>query len=148
MISRPRPKPPIAPDLFGEYDRHQARLAVQQAAADAAESARRAEAEARLAARAEWEARFERADWIAPWDCADGTPKGAVTSGWRCPDPECGRIEPNSYLLSINHGFDPGVPGLAPRDGMCTRRRYQLRRAELGITPQPYIDTSTEGASR
>lgn len=59
---------------------------------------------------AEWFARFERADWVAPWDCADGTPKGTVIQGWRCPDPECGGVEVNNAILGINHGLDPHSP--------------------------------------
>lgn len=26
---------------------------------------------------------------------------------FRCPDPECGVVEPNAYLLTINHGLSP-----------------------------------------
>lgn len=45
--------------------------------------------------------------------------EGESCSGWRCPDPACGKVEPNEYLLSINHGFDPSVPGRAPYGGRC-----------------------------
>jgi len=92
-------------DLFGE---------VEQAQQEASE---------RVNARAAWQARFGRADWIAPWDTADGRPKGSVTRGWRCPDPDCGEIEPNDFLLSITHGFDPNVPGHRPLDGRCAKLR-------------------------
>lgn len=79
-----------------------------------------------------WRARFERADWIAPYDTAGGTPKGGHVPGWRCPDPECGEIEPGptGFLLSINHGFDPDVPGWQPWDGRCRKVR---RRAASGM---------------
>jgi hypothetical protein len=52
-------------------------------------------------------------------------PRGTARrrSGTRCPDPACGEIEPNGYLLSINHGFDPEIPGHAPRDGRCSQFR-------------------------
>lgn len=69
----------------------------------------------------EWQARFERAWWIAPYDTQGGTPKGGRILGWRCPDPDCGQVEPNAYLLSINHGFDPTVPGHQRYDGRCAR---------------------------
>lgn len=77
-----------------------------------------------------WQARFERADWIAPEDCADGTPKGAVRSGWRCPDPECGEVEPSAFVLAINHGFDPDVPGRQRFDGRCAQRPLPTSRRE------------------
>lgn len=66
-----------------------------------------------------WAARFERPDWIAPWDTAGGMKKGERRPGWRCPDPACGRVEPNEFLLSINHGWDPSVPGHEPFSGRC-----------------------------
>lgn len=78
------------------------------------------EVQAAIDRQAAWEARFERADWVAPYDCADGMKKGESKPGWRCPDPECGQVEPNSFLLRLNHGFDPKVPGEEPRGG-CTR---------------------------
>jgi hypothetical protein len=74
-------------------------------------------------ARADWAAHFERADWVAPYDTAGGTPKGTVLNGWRCPDPDCGQIEPNAFVLSINHGWDPDVPGREPFDGRCSKLR-------------------------
>jgi hypothetical protein len=55
------------------------------------------EVDKRLDAAAEWLARFERADWIAPWDTATGPRPGdpplkkgecSPVPGWRCPDPE------------------------------------------------------------
>lgn len=91
------------PDLFGEFD------AAEQHEAD------------RQRRRTDWTARFERADWIAPYDTADGTKAGDVVRGWRCPDPDCGAVEPNAYLLSINHGFDPEVPGQQPLNSRCWR---------------------------
>lgn len=103
-------------DLFGEVE--------------AAESL----AEQRRRERAEWAARFERADWVAPYDTQGGTKKGQSCPGWRCPDPDCGEIEPNAFLLSINHGFDPGVPGRQAWNGLCTSRRAAERRAAQLIT--------------
>lgn len=70
-----------------------------------------------------WTSLFERAAWIAPYDCADGTPKGMAKLGWRCPDPACRQIEPNGFLLSINHGFDPDVPDPWAAQRGCTRVR-------------------------
>jgi hypothetical protein len=98
-------------DLFGEADQ------AEQAASKDAQ------------VRADWTARFERADWIAPYDTAGGTPKGTVLSGWRCPDPDCAEVEVNSFVLSINHGFDPDVPGWEPFDGRCAKlRRLEAQR--------------------
>ena len=76
---------------------------------------------------AEWRARFERAAWIAPYPTAGGTPAGGQVPGWRCPDPECGEIEPGptGFLLMINHGFDPDVPGHEPFDGRCWKVRHR-----------------------
>lgn len=92
-------------------------------AVEATEAAEHQAAVTRQLERDSWRAQFERADWVAPWDCADGTPKGTVRSGWRCPDPACGQIELNAFLLSINHGFDPDIPGRQPWNGRCFRRR-------------------------
>lgn len=92
------------------------------------EQADRAAAAARQLERDTWLDRFERADWVAPWDCADMTPKGTVRSGWRCPDPDCAQVEPNEYLLGINHGFHPDIPGRQPWNGRCARlHRLDLR---------------------
>ena len=85
-------------DLFGE----------DEAAERAAAERKTAHAEAR----AEWETRFERADWIAPHDTADGAQKGDSKPGWRCP--ACGEVEPNEFLLNINHGYSPDQPGHVP----------------------------------
>lgn len=63
-------------DLFGE---------VEQAEQDAID---------RDQARAVWRARFEQADWIAPYHTQGGTPEGGRVPGWRCPDPECGEVVP------------------------------------------------------
>lgn len=99
-------------DLFGEVEK------AEQAARDRAQ------------ARADWQARFERADWVASYDTAGGMKKGSRTPGWRCPDPECGEIEPNSYHLSISHGWDPEVPGREPFDGRCQKLRLLRAQAE------------------
>jgi hypothetical protein len=108
-------------DLFGEVE------------------AEEAAAVRKLEERAAWQARFERADWVAPWDTGSGMKKGESCSGWRCPDPACGEVEPNEYLLSINHGFDPSVPGHAPYNGNCMRfLRAQTRPHKLhNVHPQP-----------
>lgn len=92
-------------DLFGE---------VEQGIRDA---------EARVRRRAEWKAGFERADWIAPYDTADGKPAGTVYKGYRCPDPACGKIEPSGFILALNHGFDPDIPDHQPLDGRCRLMR-------------------------
>jgi hypothetical protein len=93
------------PDLFGEYDARQAeaeRLAAEQ----------QAESDRIQAERAEYRARFERHDFPAPYDTADGRPKGTIIHGWVCP--ACGDVEWNEFLLSLNHGYDPGLPGSIP----------------------------------
>jgi hypothetical protein len=96
---------PVQLDLFGEVEK------AEQDARDRAQAA------------AAWAARFERADWIAPWDTAGGLKKGDRVLGWRCPDPACGQIEPNATLLANDHGWDPQVPGREPSDGCCHRLR-------------------------
>lgn len=85
-------------------------------------------ADATREANAEWTARFERAEWVAPYDCGLG-PEGTVVNGWRCP--ACGEVEVNSYLLSINHGFDPEIRPVYIDENpfaMCTSMR--LRRSQ------------------
>lgn len=111
-------------DLFGEVEK------TERAADD------------REAARAAWKARFERADWIAPWDTASGTPKGGRVPGWRCPDPECGEIEPGptGYLLRSNHGWDPDVPGEEPFDGRC--HKVRLRRNQAAAEKRELKETT------
>lgn len=111
----------VALDLFGQ---------VEEAEREAAE---------RAAAGAAWLARFERAEWIAPYDTAGGTPKGTRVPAWRCPDPECGEVEPgpSGFLLSINHGFDPDVPGWEPYDGRCRKVRRRAAEAERGERARP-----------
>lgn len=69
----------------------------------------------------EWQARFERAWWIAPHDTAGGLKAGERMLGWRCPDPACRRVESNSYLLAVNHGFDPDHPNAWAFERGCTR---------------------------
>jgi hypothetical protein len=97
------------------------------------------EVERRLDARAAWLARFERADWIAPHDTAAGPRSGdpplkkgecSPVPGWRCPDPECGEVEPNAYHLMIGHGWNPHLPGDGPFDGRCHKVRHRRARAE------------------
>jgi hypothetical protein len=105
-------------DLFGAVERRLRQEAERDAQAREVANDRERE-------RVEWTARFERADWMAPYDTAGGMKAGESVLGWRCPDPECGEIESNGFLLTINHGFDPGVPGHEPFDGRCS----QLRRS-------------------
>lgn len=70
-----------------------------------------AEAGPQLTEREAWAARFERAPWVAPYDTA-GLRKGESVLGWICP--ACGRLEVNDFVLNINHGYDPSIPGRAP----------------------------------
>lgn len=76
-----------------------------------------------------WQAQFERAPWVAPWDTAGGMKAGDSVLGWRCPDPDCGVIEVNDYHLMINHGWSPNQPGHAPYDGRCHRVRLLASQA-------------------
>lgn len=96
------------------------------------------EVEKRLDARAAWLARFERADWIAPWDTAAGPRPGdpplkkgecSPVPGWRCPDPECGEVAYNACRLEIDHGWDPHTPGREPFDGRCHGVRLRRNQA-------------------
>lgn len=57
----------------------------------------------------DWAARFERAPWVAPYDCGGGLRKGQSVLGWVCP--ACGKLEVNAFVLGINHGYDPTIPG-------------------------------------
>ncbi|MGH3432825.1 MAG: hypothetical protein ACRDQB_08330 [Thermocrispum sp.] len=103
-----RQKQPVQLDLFGDIEQQLDRESVL------------------AAARAEWQAGFERADWVAPYDCGHG-PEGTVVAGWRCPDPECGEVADNAYTLARNHGFDPDVPGLQPYYGRCQKLAMALQ---------------------
>lgn len=105
-------------DLFGEVEQ------AEQAARD------------RDQARTEWLARFERADWVAPWDTAGGMKKGESLLGWRCPDPECSQVEVNEYHLMIEHGWDVHTPGSAPFDGRCHRLRLLASHAHADAKRQ------------
>lgn len=69
-----------------------------------------------------WAARFDRAPWVAPWDTSGGMKKGESVLGWVCPS--CGVLEVNGYVLNVNHGYDPQIPGRQPWQGWgtsCTR---------------------------
>lgn len=59
--------------------------------------------------RAAWAARFERKPWVAPYDTGGGLRKGQSVLGWVCP--ACGVLEVNEYVLRLNHGYDPSIPG-------------------------------------
>ena len=95
-------------DLFGEVE------ALEHSAAT-----RHSENEA-------WAARFERADWVTPWPTSTGLPAGTVFHGYRCPDPECGEVEPTGFTLSINHGWDPELPGRKPWNARCQKVARRL----------------------
>jgi hypothetical protein len=84
----------VQPDLFGELDQaEQERLE-------------------RIAEREAWRARFTFTTISYPYDTVGG-PAGTVFAGAvQCP--ACRKVEANDFLLSINHGYDPGVPGHAP----------------------------------
>jgi hypothetical protein len=125
MSSDNKPATAVQLDLFGEVEAHE-----RETAAKAAERAAEAQA---------WHARFERAPWVAPWDTAGGMKKGESVLGYRCPDPDCGQVEINSHILSLNHGFDPLIAGRAPYDGRC----HRLRRRHAS-TANP----TTQGESR
>lgn len=85
--------------------------------------ARAAERDRRDAA---FRARFQHGVWVAPWDCGDGTPKGAEKPGWTCPD--CGTVEPSEFVLTLNHGFASYHDG-DDFGGWCARMR--ARRVEV-----------------
>lgn len=69
----------------------------------AARARRIAAARAELERRACWWPDGTRVEWVAPWDCGDGTPAGTVLQGWRCW--HCGQIEVNQYMLAVSHGL-------------------------------------------
>ena len=94
-------------DLFGQIE--------------AAETEAARQLGARAAERAAWLARFERVEFIAAYDWQNGVKAGDVVLGWRCPDPACGEVESTSFTLSLNHGFDPDIPGRQPYGGGCTK---------------------------
>lgn len=77
---------------------------------------------------------------VAPYDTAGGMKAGGVVRGWRCPG--CGQVEINTYLLCINQGWDPSVPGRGPYDGKCNRLRLLARHAEV----QAQIAAAKDGA--
>jgi hypothetical protein len=79
---------------------------------------------------AAWQAQFERAPWVAPYDTAGGMKAGESTLGWRCPDPDCGVVEVNGSHLMINQGWAPNQVGHAPYDGRCHRLRSPARQAD------------------
>jgi len=87
-------------DLFGEVE-------AQAAADEAAAAERTARVATRARLRAEWEQIVQSwpdgtpVTWTAPWDCADGTPRGATVPAFRCPC--CGGVEVNEFLLDNNH---------------------------------------------
>ena len=105
-------QPPVQFELFTDEDLGLAPKPSGRVSQRAGEQA------AREAELAEWVARFERADWVAPY--ADGTKKGTVEPGWKCP--ACGTVEPNEFLLGNNHGYrlyDTHVPYRAEFGATC-----------------------------
>jgi hypothetical protein len=66
-----------------------------------------------------------------PYDCGRGR-EGDRVQGIRCPT--CGGVEHSPYLLSLNHGWDPDIPGRKPwntdRDG-CRKHVAYARRPDL-----------------
>lgn len=101
-------------DLFGEVE----------AAAAAVERQKRE--------RTLWAEFFETAPWVAPYDCASGLREGQSTPGVTCPDPACREVTPNGFILSINHGFDPDVPGRGAH-----QRCWKVRREQPDADPWP-----------
>ncbi|WP_043736184.1 hypothetical protein [Nocardia asiatica] len=87
------------------------------------------------ARREAWAARFQRADWITPSAGTDGTPARTVRTGWRCP--ACGHVEPNGFVLAINHGLDPDTPPTAAAAVTDERFRVCLAMRTTSHPPQP-----------
>lgn len=75
---------------------------------------------------AEWRKHFERADLVFEYDCGIG-PKGTVVSGWRCPS--CWDVEPNTFLLEINHGISPDRVGREDFLTECISYELQMHHA-------------------
>jgi len=106
-------------DLFGEMSRAE-RARLEAAEREAAEQAEQAE----------WEARFERAVWVAPADCGGGMKKGDTVLGWRCP--ACKDVEPTEFALGNNHGYhlyDRHVPFRAEFGATCFKLNLQENHA-------------------
>lgn len=110
----------VQPDLFGEFD--------------AAEDEKTAAAARRDA----YTARFERRDFPAPHDTADGREAGHIVHGWVCP--ACGGVEWNDFLLGLNHGYHTYLPGQWPGHWAgaefgetCTRLIHREFRASRGL---------------
>jgi len=81
------------------------------------EAAERAAAERETAgqsARAEWEARFERAEMVimvGPMTATHGPQIPRTALGWKCP--ACGDVT-SEFLLGTNHGYHLHSPGHVP----------------------------------
>jgi hypothetical protein len=87
-------------DLFGEDE------AAEQAAAE--------RKTAEQSARAEWQARFERAEMVimvGPMTATHGPQIPRTALGWKCP--ACGDVT-SEFLLGNNHGYHPDQPGRVP----------------------------------
>jgi hypothetical protein len=63
----------------------------------------------RAQARADWEARFKRAEWVPSFTTDAGGQPARARLGWVCP--ACHTVEPSPFTLSLNHGYDPEIPG-------------------------------------
>ncbi|OZC80580.1 hypothetical protein CH274_15530 [Rhodococcus sp. 06-418-5] len=85
------------------------------------------EVEAKERELAEWRKNFERADWVAPYETASGLKKGDVVLGWRCP--ACWDIEPNEFLLELNHCLSPNRIGRAAKLTECSRMELHMAHA-------------------
>lgn len=101
---------PLAqPDLFGQWDAEQERLARQRVEQQA------------------WAARFRRVSVTIAYESAGGMRPGDVFDGVACP--ACGGIEFNSLLLATNHGWAPDMPYRTlygrPAFETCSRLRFR-----------------------
>lgn len=94
----------VQPDLFGEFDARAEQVTQQREL------------------RAAWSARFSRVTITIAHASTGGDKPGDRLVGIACPS--CGGIEFNAYLLSINHGWDAGVPGYGPFEGRCNKQRH------------------------
>ena len=74
----------------------------------------------------EWRARFERVTVTIAYESTGGNKPGDQLDGVVCP--ACGGIEFNDYLLSINHGWDPG----------------DFEQARYGLYGRPAFETCTK----
>lgn len=81
-----------------------------------------------------WHQTVQPATWAAPHDTAGGMKAGDTCPGWRCP--ACGQVEPNAFLLTLNHGWGPDRPGVQPYDGGCDRLHLLANHAAYAAAHQ------------